>query len=81
MLGLPKHKFELSAFDLVDTGLTLVGSSVGSLDDTREIVDFALTNPSVLPDVTIVEFQKDAVQKAFDMLREGTGEGRYVVAM
>jgi D-arabinose 1-dehydrogenase-like Zn-dependent alcohol dehydrogenase len=70
VLGLPHHKFQLSAFDLVDTGLTIMGSSVGSLDDTKEIIDY-----------TTVKFEKDAVQDVFNMLRDGTGNGRYVVAM
>ncbi|GJN01783.1 hypothetical protein PR202_ga19080 [Eleusine coracana subsp. coracana] len=76
LLGLPVKPLEISAFALVGGGKTLAGSSMGSVGDTQEMIDFAAEH-GVTADIELVGAED--VDWAMERLAKGEVRYRFVI--
>ena len=77
-VGLPTEPHKISGFDLIDKRKGIVGSSIGSIKETQEMINYCHTN-DIYPEVEIIPIEK--INLAFDNTVSGKVRYRYVIDM
>lgn len=78
LLGPFKNAF--NNFELAVAGLSLNGSMIGSIDETRESLAFCLKH-GILPVVEIIEASAEAINRAIERLKVADVRFRFVIRM
>ncbi|SCX90784.1 NAD(P)-dependent alcohol dehydrogenase [Flavobacterium caeni] len=75
-VGLPPTPFQISAFTLLGGRKSLVGSMIGGLPETQEMLDFCAAN-DIVSDIELIDI-KD-IHTAFDRMIAGDVRYRFVI--
>ena len=78
LLGPYKNIF--NNFELAVAGLSLTGSMIGSIDETRESLTFCLKH-RILPEVEVIDASADNINTAIDRLKSADVRFRFVIKM
>lgn len=78
MALLGPYKSVLSNFDLAVAGLSLQGSMIGSIDETRESLAFCLKH-GILPEVEIIDAETESINGAMERVKEAEVRFRFVI--
>ncbi|KAJ4768841.1 Cinnamyl alcohol dehydrogenase [Rhynchospora pubera] len=76
LVGAPEKPLEVPAFALIFGGKTLVGSPIGGIKDTQEMIDFAGKH-NVTADIELIS--ADYVNKAMERLAKADVKYRFVI--
>jgi len=77
-VGLPTQPHQIWSFDLIDKRKGIVGSSIGSISETQEMIYYCHKN-NIYPEVEIIPI--DQINLAFDNTVAGKVRYRYVIDM
>lgn len=77
-VGVPPTPYDLHAFSLIGGRKSLVGSLIGGLPETQEMLDFCAVN-SIVSDIEIIDI-KD-IHAAYDRMLKGDVRYRFVIDM
>nr|AZB52815.1 8-hydroxygeraniol oxidoreductase [Centranthera grandiflora] len=76
LVGAPEKPLELPAFPLIAGRKTVVGSAIGGLKETQEMIDFAAKH-NIMPDVELIPI--DYVNTAMERLVKAEVKYRFVI--
>lgn len=76
--GVPVGAMPAGSFALIGRGLRMVGSLIGGMKETQEMIDFCAEH-NVVPDIEMVEATPNAVDKAWDRTVAGDVKFRFVI--
>jgi uncharacterized zinc-type alcohol dehydrogenase-like protein len=80
MALLGPYKSIFNNVDLAVAGLSLKGSMIGSINETKESLAFCLKH-NILPEVEIIELSADSINKALERLKAADIRFRFVIKM
>ena len=75
-VGLPTQPHLISSFDLIDKRKGIIGSSIGSISETQEMIYYCHKN-NIYPEVEVIPIDK--INLAFDNTVSGKVRYRYVI--
>lgn len=78
LVGLPEHPLPISAFSVVAGRKSLSGSTIGSIKETQEMLDFCGEH-NITSDIELINIQD--INKAYDRLVKGDVKYRFVIDM
>lgn len=78
MALLGPFKDRLNNFELAVAGLSLTGSMIGSIDETRDSLAFCVKH-DILPEVEVIDASADAINKAIERLKVADVRFRFVI--
>lgn len=76
IVGLPPGKQDLSAFSLITNRRSILGSSIGGMKETQEMLDFCAEN-NIVSDVEVIPIQK--INEAWERMLKGDVRYRFVI--
>ena len=77
-VGLPTEPHKISGFDLIDKRKGIVGSAIGSISETQEMINYSHKN-DIYPEVEVIPIEK--INLAFENTVAGKVRYRYVIDM
>ncbi|MDQ3649905.1 MAG: NAD(P)-dependent alcohol dehydrogenase [Acidobacteriota bacterium] len=78
LVGVPEKPAEIAAFSLITNGRSLVGSMIGGIRETQEMLDYCAQN-NITSDVEVIPIQRLA--EAYDRTVKGDVRYRFVIDM
>ncbi|PPK98951.1 NAD(P)-dependent alcohol dehydrogenase [Parapedobacter indicus] len=78
LVGAPEHPLPVAAFSLIPSRRSLAGSTIGSIGETQEMLDFCAQH-NITADIELINIQD--VNKAYDRLLKGDVHYRFVIDM
>lgn len=78
LVGLPEHPLPIAAFALVPTRRSLAGSTIGSIAETQEMLDFCGEH-NIVSDIELINIQD--INTAYERLLKGDVKYRFVIDM
>lgn len=77
-VGVPPSAYQLNALSLIPYRKSVVGSMIGGLPETQEMLDFCAEN-NIVSDIEMIDI-KD-IHKAYDRMNKGDVRYRFVIDM
>ncbi len=77
-VGVPPTPYELSAFSIIGGRKSLVGSLIGGLPETQEMLDFCAQH-NIVSDIELIDI-KD-IENAYERMNKGDVRYRFVIDM
>ena len=77
-VGLPTEPHKISSFDLIDKRKGIIGSAIGSISETQEMIHYCHKH-NIYPEVEVISMDK--INEAFDNTVAGKVRYRYVIDM
>ena len=74
----PSEPHKISGFDLIDKRKGIVGSAIGSISETQEMINYCHKN-YIYPEVEVIPIEK--INLAFENTVAGKVRYRYVIDM
>jgi len=78
LVGLPMEPLAISSFSLIDKRKGIVGSSIGSIGETQEMIDYC-NEKNIYPEVEMIPISK--INEAFDRTINKDVRYRFVIDM
>ncbi len=78
LVGAPEHPLPVAAFSLIPTRKSLAGSTIGSIAETQEMLDFCAQH-NITADIELIHIRD--VNKAYERLLKGDVHYRFVIDM
>lgn len=78
LVGLPEHTLPVAPFNLVQLRRSFSGSSIGSIAETQEMLDFCARH-NIVSDIELIKIQQ--VNEAYERLLKGDVKYRFVIDM
>lgn len=78
LVGAPEHPLPVAAFSLIPLRRSLTGSTIGSIGETQEMLDFCAKH-NITADIELINIQD--VNKAYERLLKGDVHYRFVIDM
>ena len=76
VVGLPEKQMSIGAFSLVSSRRSLVGSAIGGIHETQEMLDFC-SKHDITSDIELIPIQK--VNEAYERVQKGDVRYRFVI--
>lgn len=77
-VGVPSEPYEIPPFGIIDGRKSIVGSGIGGLPETQEMLDFCAAN-NIVSDIELINIQD--IYKAYDRMVKGDVRYRFVIDM
>jgi len=78
LVGAPEHPLPVAAFSLISSRKSLAGSTIGSIAETQEMLDFCAQH-NITADIELIHIRD--VNKAYERLLKGDVHYRFVIDM
>ncbi len=78
LVGAPEHPLPIAAFSLIPARKNFAGSTIGSIQETQEMLDFCGEN-GITADVEVINIQD--INEAYERLLKGDIKYRFVIDM
>lgn len=78
LVGAPEHPLPLAAFSLIPARKNLAGSTIGSIKETQEMLDFCGEH-NIVSDIELIKIQD--INDAYERLLRGDVKYRFVIDM
>lgn len=78
LVGAPEHPLPIAAFSLIPFRKRLAGSTIGSISETQEMLDFCAKH-NITADIELINIQ--SVNDAYERLLKGDVHYRFVIDM
>ena len=78
LLGAPEHPLPIAAFSLIPARKTFAGSTIGSIKETQEMLDFC-GGHNITADIELINIQD--INNAYERLLKGDVKYRFVIDM
>lgn len=78
LVGAPEHPMPIAAFSLIPGRKTLAGSTIGSIAETQEMLDFCGQH-NITCDIELIKIQD--INQAYERLLKGDVKYRFVIDM
>ena len=78
LVGLPMEPLAISSFSLIDKRKGIIGSAIGSIKETQEMIDYCFKN-NIYPEIEIIPISK--INEAFDRTINQDVRYRFVIDM
>jgi uncharacterized zinc-type alcohol dehydrogenase-like protein len=78
LVGAPEHPLPIAAFSLIPGRKSLAGSTIGSITETQEMLDFCGQH-NITSDIELINIQD--INKAYERLLKGDVKYRFVIDM
>jgi uncharacterized zinc-type alcohol dehydrogenase-like protein len=78
MVGLPTNPLRIAAFALLSNNRSLVGSSIGGIPETQEMLDYCAAN-NIVSDVEVIDIRD--INEAYERMLKGDVKYRFVIDM
>ena len=78
IVGAPEHPLPIAAFSLIPGRKSFAGSTIGSIAETQEMLDFCGQH-NIVSDIELINIQ--AINEAYDRLLKGDIKYRFVIDM
>ncbi len=78
LVGAPEHPLPIAAFSLIPARRTLAGSTIGSIRETQEMLDFCGEH-NIVSDIELIKMQD--INAAYERLLQGDVKYRFVIDM
>jgi uncharacterized zinc-type alcohol dehydrogenase-like protein len=78
LVGAPEKPAEVHAFSIISNNRSLVGSSIGGIRETQEMLDYCAEN-NITSDVEIISIQQ--IEEAYERTIKGDVRYRFVIDM
>lgn len=78
LVGLPERPFEVNPFMVVSARRSFAGSSIGSIAETQEMLDFCAKH-NIVSDIELIPIQQ--INEAYERLLKGDVRYRFVIDM
>jgi uncharacterized zinc-type alcohol dehydrogenase-like protein len=78
LVGAPEHPLPVEAFSLIPTRTRFAGSTIGSIAETQEMLDFCGKH-NITADIELINIQQ--INEAYDRLLKGDVHYRFVIDM
>ena len=76
IVGLPPHDPKVKAFALLKNRRTIIGSMIGGMKETQEMLDYC-AEKNIVADVEVIPIQK--INEAYDRMLKGDVHYRFVI--
>jgi uncharacterized zinc-type alcohol dehydrogenase-like protein len=76
LVGLPEKALEVEAFALIKNGRSLVGSMIGGIRETQEMLDYC-AEKNISSDVEVIPIQR--IDEAYERTVKGDVRYRFVI--
>ncbi len=77
-VGAPAEPAQVAAFSLLAGRKSLVGSGIGGIKETQEMLDFCAEN-NIVSDIELIDIKN--IQTAYDRMVKGDVRYRFVIDM
>ncbi len=78
LVGAPEHPLPIAAFSLIPARKNFAGSTIGSITETQEMLDFCGEH-NITADIELINIQQ--INEAYDRLLKGDIKYRFVIDM
>ncbi|MBX2952340.1 MAG: NAD(P)-dependent alcohol dehydrogenase [Leadbetterella sp.] len=78
LVGAPEHPLPIAAFSLIPTRRNFAGSTIGSIKETQEMLDFCGEH-QIVSDIELIKIQD--INTAYERLLKGDVKYRFVIDM
>src|SRR5690606_7675400 len=78
IVGAPEHPLPIAAFSLIPARKSFAGSTIGSIKETQEMLDFCGLH-NITSDIELIRIQD--INRAYDRLLKGDVKYRFVIDM
>lgn len=78
LVGAPEHPLPVAAFSLIPARKSFAGSTIGSIQETQEMLDFCGTH-HITADIELIQMQD--INTAYERLLKGDVKYRFVIDM
>ncbi|MGK6350779.1 NAD(P)-dependent alcohol dehydrogenase [Parapedobacter sp. DT-150] len=78
LVGAPEHPLPVAAFSLIPARKSFAGSTIGSIGETQEMLDFCAEH-NITADIELIDIQQ--VNDAYERLLKGDVHYRFVIDM
>ncbi|GAB3028358.1 NAD(P)-dependent alcohol dehydrogenase [Niabella terrae] len=78
LVGAPEHPLPVAAFSLIPARKSFAGSTIGSIQETQEMLDFCGTH-QITADIELIQIQD--INTAYERLLNGDVKYRFVIDM
>jgi len=78
LVGAPEHPLPVAAFSLIPGRKSLAGSTIGSIKETQEMLDFCGQH-NIVSDIELIKIQD--INQAYERLLKGDVKYRFVIDM
>jgi uncharacterized zinc-type alcohol dehydrogenase-like protein len=78
LVGAPEHPLPVAAFSLIPGRKSLAGSTIGSIKETQEMLDFCGQH-NIVSDIELIKIQD--INEAYERLLKGDVKYRFVIDM
>jgi uncharacterized zinc-type alcohol dehydrogenase-like protein len=78
LVGAPEHPLPIAAFSLIPGRKNFAGSTIGSIGETQEMLDFCGKH-NIVSDIELIKMQD--INQAYDRLLKGDVKYRFVIDM
>lgn len=78
LVGAPEHPLPVAAFSLIPGRKSLAGSTIGSIKETQEMLDFC-GHHNIVSDIELINIQD--INQAYERLLKGDVKYRFVIDM
>ena len=78
LVGAPEHPLPIAAFSLIPGRKSLAGSTIGSIKETQEMLDFCGQH-NIVSDIELINIQD--INQAYERLLKGDVKYRFVIDM
>lgn len=78
VVGLPEHQPKVSPFALIKNRRSIIGSMIGSIKETQEMLDFCFEN-KIFAEIETIDISK--INDAYDRMIKGDIKYRFVIDM
>jgi alcohol dehydrogenase (NADP+) len=78
LVGAPEDPLPVEAFSLIPYRRSFAGSTIGSIGETQEMLDFCAKN-NILPEIEMINIQQ--INEAYERLLKGDVKYRFVIDM
>jgi len=78
LVGAPEHPLPIAPFSLIPTRRNFAGSTIGSIAETQEMLDFCGSH-NIVSDIEMIRMQD--INTAYERLLKGDVKYRFVIDM
>ena len=78
LVGAPEDQLPVAAFSLIPGRISFAGSTIGSIGETQEMLDFC-SKHNITADIELIKM--DQINEAYDRLLKGDVKYRFVIDM
>ena len=78
LVGAPEQPLPIAAFSLIPTRRSFAGSTIGSIAETQEMLDFCGKH-NITADIELINIQQ--INEAYERLLKGDVHYRFVIDM